>query len=208
MHRVALSMAAAALAFVPIAASEQASGPLARPPGSAIATDADCAADLGTGDRSRRRFCDVVVAATGAESISVPIPPRRGPATLMIDLHNRFTVPAEDRPLAEAYRRHSAVVAVVGPDGAVLARAAVAREFRTVQDLFDRLGGGGTPGGLKAAAPGQAESVRFEIPEGLASVGIVGVRLEELTWRGLEVFDAPGRPVAMASNLRVEYMPR
>jgi hypothetical protein len=38
-------------------------------------------------------------------------------------------------------------------------------------------------------------------------VGVVGVRLTVLTRSGEETFEAPGRPVAIVSNLRIQYTP-
>jgi hypothetical protein len=100
------------------------------------------------------------------------------------------------------------VVAIVRASGEVLDRAAVGREFRTVQDLFDRVSGGGRAAGVKGVAPGPPASIRVIIPEDVNAVGIVGVRLELLTRPRDDVFDAPGRPVAIVSNLRIEYTPR
>ena len=173
-----------------------------------VSTDAQCAADLGTGVKSRRTFCDVLVANTPAGSVMMTIPSRTGAATLLFDLHNRFTVPALAVPPLLAFARHEAVVGVIQPTGDVIGRAAVLREFRSVGDLFDQIGGGGRPGGVKAVAPGQAESVRIAIPAGLAAIGVVGTRLRVLARGGEEVFDTPGRPVAIVSNMRLEYRPR
>jgi len=172
-----------------------------------VSTDAQCAADLGTGVKSRRTFCDVLVANTPAGSVMMTIPRHIGAATLHFDLHNRFTVPALAVPPLLAFARHEAVVSVIQPTGDVIGRAAVVREFRSVSDLFDQIGGGGRPGGVKAVAPGPAEAVRFTIPAGVSTIGLVGVRLKVLTRSGEEAFEAPGRPVAIVSNLRVQYTP-
>ena len=45
------------------------------------------------------------------------------------------------------------------------------------------------------------------IPVGITSVGIVGVRIEVTTRLGTQIFDTPGRPIAMVSNLRVDTSP-
>lgn len=186
-----------------------AQGPIpARTPGSRLTTDRTCAANLGAGVRSRRTFCDVVIAAMPAESVSMTIPRRTGPATLFFDLHNRFGIPVIAGFPGASYARHEAVVRVIRPDGEVIGRAAVIREFRTTTDLFDQIGGGGRPGGVKSVAPGPAESVRFVIPDGITGIGIVGERLRVRTGMGIdEEYDAPGRPVALISNLRLEYRP-
>lgn len=180
-----------------------------RAPGSRVSTDSQCAADLGTGVKSKRRFCDVIVSAVPAESVTVPLPARTGTATLLFDLHNRFTVPVVTGQPLLAYQRHEAVVTVIRPNGVVISKAAAIREFRATTDLFDLIAGGGRPGGYKAIAPGPAESIRVAIPAGLTSVGITGLRLSVRTSAaGPEVFDTPGRPVAILSNVRVEYRPR
>jgi hypothetical protein len=184
------------------------SGPLSAQRAPRTATDIECAAALGNGVKSTRAFCDVLIGMIPAESVAIPIPPYAGTATLRFDLHNRFTVPAIVLPGALTFARHEAVVSVIQPTGAVIAAAAVVREFRAVADLFDQIGGGAHPGGVKAVAPGPPESVRVTIPAGLSAVGIVGSRLTVLTRVNQEVFDTPGRPVAIVSNLRVEYRPR
>lgn len=183
--------------------------PPARTPGSRLATQHTCAASLGTGVKSRRTFCDVVTARVPAESVSMTVPARTGAATLFFDLHNRFGVPVISGFPGASYTRHEAVIRVIGADGAIVGRAAVIREFRTTADLFDQLAGGGRPGGVKGVAPGPPEAVRFAIPPGVNAVGVVGESLRVRTATGSDdLFDAPGRPVAIVSNIRLEYRPR
>jgi len=170
--------------------------------------ESTCAAQLGNGVTSKRPFCDVLIGASPDESVGIAIPPYTGSATLLFDLHNRFTVPAVMVPGPLSFARHEAVVSVIRPTGEVLGRAAVVREFRTLEDLFDQIAGGSNPGGVKAVAPGKAESIRMTVPAGLSAVGIVGARLTVLTGSSQEVFDTPGRPVAIVSNVRVQYRPR
>jgi hypothetical protein len=107
-----------------------------------------------------------------------------------------------------AFTRHLAVVAVLKPTGETIEQAAVMREFRSRDDLFDTIGGGGRPGGIKAVAPSDPEAVRVTIPAGINAIGIVGVRLDITTRAGKEPFDAPGRAIAIVSNLRIDYSPR
>ncbi len=173
-----------------------------------VSTDVRCAADLGMGDKSGRRFCDVFVARTPIESVALVIPPHTGPATLRFDLHNRFVVADATRPPAEAFERHAALVAVVSGTGDEIVRAAVTREYRTIEDLFDRITGGGRGVAPKAVAPGGPEPVVAIIPDGVSSLGIIGVSVERVSAKGREVFDSPGRPVALASNFRIEYIPQ
>jgi hypothetical protein len=160
------------------------------------------------GIKSKRPFCDVLIGATPEESVGIEIPPYTGTATLLFDLHNRFTVPAIFVPGPLTFARHEALVSVIRPTGEVIGRAAVVREFREIGDLFDQIAGGSNPGGVKAVAPGPAESIRITVPAGLPAVGIVGTTLTVLTRSSHDVFDTPGRPVAIVSNVRVQYRPR
>jgi hypothetical protein len=198
----AAAILAGALTLGPVHAQQ------ARPGRGRVATDARCAADLGMGAKSGRRFCDVFVARTPIESVALSIPAHAGTATLRFDLHNRFVVTDAERPPAVAFERHAALVAVVSGTGEEIVRAAVTREFRTIEDLFDRITGGGRDGGLKAVAPGGPEPVVAIIPDGVNAIGIIGVSVERVSLVGRETFDSPGRPVALASNFRIEYTPR
>jgi hypothetical protein len=167
-----------------------------------------CAAELGTGIKTHRQFCDVLIATDKADSIAITIPDHRGTATLDFDLHNRYDLPAPGATAAQIYSEREALVAVVGTGGKVIDHAAVRDEFRSLASLFDRLGGGTAAGGAKNVAPGPAQSVRITIPANITSVGVVGVRVTVTALAGTQVFDAPGRAIAIASNFRVEYTPR
>lgn len=167
----------------------------------------ECAAPLGSGTKTRRPFCDVLIGTRPGESVAMQIPAHVGSATLQFDLHNRFAVPAIAVPSPLTFARHEAVVAIIRPNGAVLGRAAVAREFRSITDLFDQIAGGGRTGGVKTVAPGAVEAVRLTIPAGVPTIGIVGQRLRVMTRASDEVFDTPGRPVAIVSNVRIDYRP-
>jgi hypothetical protein len=174
-------------------------------------TDVRCAAELGAGVKSQRQFCDVFITTEPNDSVTVTIPAHTGAATLMFDLHPRFTVANGVVDPSQAFVRFAALVAVVRPNGQVIERAAVAREYRTVQDLFDRIGGGPRPSGFKAVAPGQPEAIKVSVPAGLSTVGIVGVKLDATTKEGTATHDgagAPARPIAIVSNLRVAYTPK
>jgi len=172
-----------------------------------VVQDAKCAASLGVGVRSTRVFCDVVITDKAADGISMTIPRHRGPSTLHFDLHNRFTVTPDSVQPAQAFARNTAVVAVIGPKGDVLGRGATVSEFRSAADLFDRIGGGAGPGGVKAVAPGPPTPIDITLPAAVASIAIVGVRLEVTNRLGTQAYDTPGRPVAIASNLRIDYVP-
>jgi hypothetical protein len=186
---------------VPVTSAQRAAG-------TRVTTSKTCAASLGTGLKSKREFCDVMIAKVPKDSVAIAIPPHAGTATLMFDLHNRFILPAVAAAPGLWYARHEAIVSVVKSNGDVINRAAAVREFRALTDLFDQITGGGRPGGVKAVAPGPAEPIRFTIPAGVNAIGIVGSRLQTLTRAGGdEVFENPGRPVAIVSNVRVEYKP-
>ena len=170
-------------------------------------TTAVCASNLGSGVKSRRQFCDVVIASSGAESVSMTIPAHAGTATLMFDLHNRFTVPAAAVDASQAFTSHTAVVAVIKSTGELIERVAVSREYRMPSDLFDRIAGTARGSAPKTIAPGQPQPVRVTIPAGIAGIGIVGLRLEEWRAAGRATYNSP-RPIAIVSNWRLEYTPR
>jgi hypothetical protein len=91
--------------------------------------------------------------------------------------------------------------------GDLLNRGAVEAEFRTQADLFDRIGGGAGPGSLKAVAPAGREQIYVTIPAGIDQVSLLGETLDATTAAGHETVVMPGRPVAIVSNLLVEYRP-
>jgi hypothetical protein len=168
-----------------------------------IATDVQCPADLGKGVKTKRTFCDVTISADPAAGIVMRIPPHAGPTVLRFDLHNRFTVSGATLPFARAA---ALVAALNGSNGTLIERAGVSGELRKELDLFDRIVGTG-PGGTKTVAPGRAEPVRISLPAAVTSVSVVGVRLEVTAKDGRVDFTTPGRPVAIASNFRIEYTP-
>jgi len=198
MRRVLLSILLATVA----------AGVLSAQRGARVTSSVQCASNLGNGLKTKRAFCDVLVATAPAGSVQITIPAHTGDSTLRFDLHNRFTIPTLNVPGPLTYASHQAIISVIRANGAVIKRAAVAREFRTVADLFDQIGGGSGPGGAKVVAPGAPEAVSVVVPAAVSALGIVGVSLEVATWGGREQFDSPGRPVAMVSNVRIQYRPR
>ena len=93
----------------------------------------------------------------------VTIPPHTGAATLMFDLHNRHTYSEEDIRAGHGFAKYTAIVAVLSMKGDLLGRGAVQTEFRTAQDLYDRVSGGAGPGGVKAVAPLGQESINVTV---------------------------------------------
>ncbi len=166
-----------------------------------------CPESLGVGVRTKASYCFVLAGRDPAEGVIVTIPAHTGPATLIFDLHNRHTYSEQDVKSGRGYASYMAVIGVLTMEGDLLGRGAVASEFRTVKDLFERIGGGAGPGGVKAVAPIGSETVRTTIPAGVTQVSLLGEILDALTSIGRESA-APGRPVALVSNVRVEYRPR
>jgi hypothetical protein len=162
---------------------------------------------LGTGVRTKREFCDVMAGRDPQAGIVVRIPPHRGDAVLTFDLHNREMYSEQTVREGRAYTRHTATIGVLALDGTLLARAVVDTEFRSAKDLLDRVGGGAGPGGVKAVAPIGDESVRVDIPEDVDAVSLLGEKLLAVTVDGTETFTASGRPIAILSNVMIEYRP-
>jgi NAD(P)-dependent dehydrogenase (short-subunit alcohol dehydrogenase family) len=106
-----------------------------------------------------------------------------------------------------AFMRHTATIGVLTLDGGLVTRAVVDSEFRTANDLFDRVSGGAGPAGLKAVAPIGDEPIRVEIPEDVDAVSVLGEKLLAVGVDGTETIAAPGRPIAIISNVVVDYKP-
>lgn len=165
-----------------------------------------CRESLGTGVRTKNSYCFVLAGRDPAEGVIVTIPSHRGPATLMFELHNRHTYSEEDVKSGRGFASYTAVIGILTMKGELLGRGAVTSEFRRANDLFERIGGGAGPGGVKAVAPIGSETVVTTIPAGVTQVSLLGEILDALTAIGRESA-APGRPVAVVSNVRVEYRP-
>ena len=165
-----------------------------------------CSELLGTGVKTSASFCFVLAGRDPAQGVVVTIPPHVGTATLTFSLHNRHTYSEEEMRAGRGFAKYTAVVAVLTMAGDVLGRGAVQSEFRSAKDLYDRVSGGAGPGGVKAVAPIGNESVIVTIPADAQQVSLLGEILESTTAAGREVA-APGRPVAIVSNVQLEYRP-
>jgi hypothetical protein len=165
-----------------------------------------CTEQLGTGVKTRASFCFVLAGRDPAQGVLVAIPPHTGSATLTFHVHNRHTYSEEEMHAGRGYAHYTAVIGVLTMSGDLLGRGAVQSEFRTTKDLFDRISGGAGPGGMKAVAPIGDELVTVTIPDKIDQVSLLGEVLDATTVAGREVA-TPGRPVALVSNLQVEYRP-
>lgn len=167
-----------------------------------------CPAVLGVGVTTELTFCDILTGREPADGAVIEIPPHVGTATLSFDLHNRHTYSEEAIEAGRGFAAYTAIIGILTLDGKLLKRAGVQSEFRTADDLLDRVGGGAGPGGVKAVAPVGAERVEVTIPAGLNEVAILGETLEIVHRDGRDYFAAPGRPIAILSNATVSYRPR
>ena len=167
-----------------------------------------CPQVLGEGARTKRTYCDVPVGRDPADGILITIPAHSGPATILFDLHNRHTYSEEEVKANRAFHRFTATIGVLTLDNTLLSRAVVQSEFRTQADLVDRILGGSGPGGLKAVAPTGTESIALVIAEDVTQVSILGEKLSVIRVDGkTDTFTASGRPMAIVSNVMVEYRP-
>ena len=166
-----------------------------------------CPQVLGEGVRTKRRSCEVLIGSNPADGVLVSIPPHTGPATILFDLHNRHTYSEEAVKANRGYHRFTASTGVLTLDNTLISRAVIQSEFRTQADLVDRMPGGSGPGGLKAVAPTGTESVAIPVPADVTQVSILGEKLAVVRVDGVDDFKAPGRPIALVSNIQVEYRP-
>ncbi len=173
-----------------------------------IQADLQCPSELGIGVKTKRRYCDVLTGRDPKAGILIDIPEHRGPLTLSFELHNRHTYSEELVKAKKAFRQYTATVGVLTMDNTLIDRAIIQSDFRTADDLYDRIQGGASPGGVKAVAPSGAEMISIELPEDVADqVSILGENLRVKRPDGDDNFIAPGRPIATISNVMIEYRP-
>jgi hypothetical protein len=169
--------------------------------------DVSCPNALGRGVRTRVIYCDVMTERDPAKGIRVKIPSHTGTARVTFNLHNRHLYSDEQIRAGQAFRRYTATIGALAPDGALIQRAVVQSEFRTEKDLLDRIeGGAGAP--VKAVAPLGSEFIIVEVPAALDEISLLGEKLEAVSLEGKELYASPGRLIATVSDIKVEYRPR
>jgi len=168
-----------------------------------------CPSVLGNGTKSQRLFCDVLIGSYPAGGLRITIPPHEGRATLLFTIHNRQALPAEapKKDAPPAYARYTATLRVLAPNGSEVQKAVVQSEYRSQADLLERIAGGAGPGGVKAVAPTGSEPIVVEVPAGLTEVSLVGEKLIIERLDGSETVTTAGRPIAVVSQVFVEYQP-
>ena len=190
-----------------------------------------CPSVLGNGIRTQRLFCDILTGTEPQEGLRVSIPAHEGTATLLFTLHNRQTTldeapkdaSAKEAPAggnadandtaaakataAKSFARYTAMLRVVMPKGTLLRQIVVQSEFRGPTDLVERIAGGAGRGGVKTVAPTGSESIALPLPAGVTEVSLLGEKLTIERIDGTEVVTAPGRPIAVVSQVQVEYRP-
>jgi hypothetical protein len=167
----------------------------------------NCPTVLGEGARTGRMFCDVLIERDPAAGITIPFPPHTGDVTLSFTLHNRHTYSEDEIRNKRAFHRYTASIGVMAMDNTLLSRAVVQNEFRNAEDMVDRVRGGSGPGGLKAVAPTGSEIIVVTIPEMEKGVSILGEKLSVIRVDGRDEFTTLGRPIAVISNVMLEYRP-
>jgi hypothetical protein len=168
-----------------------------------------CPSPLGTGVQTKRTYCDVLTGRDPMEGIQIALPPHTGPVTLTFDLHNRHLYSEELIQGGRGYRHYTATIGVLTPNNDLLSRAIVQNEFRTAADLVERIAGDQGPTAVKAVAPTGSEPIRITVPANVQSVSILGEKLSVIRpdVAAPDSFVTPGRPVAIISNVMIEYRP-
>jgi hypothetical protein len=202
---LAASVAAPALAQARKPAAKKPAAPAAAL--KKAAPDVTCPTPLGVGVKTRLTFCEVIAGRDPAGGVLIQVPPHKGTATLTFDLHNLQLYSEEQVKAKKAYARYTATIGLLTMDNTLLSRAVVQSEFRSESDLLDRVGGGAGPGGVKAVAPTGSEPISIDIPESETQVSLLGEKLAVERPDGNVTYSQAGRPIAVVSNLMIEYRP-
>ena len=166
-----------------------------------------CPSVLGVGVNTDLAFCDILIQQDAGLGARVVLPARQGEATVSFNLHNRHTYSEDEVEAGRAFASYTAEIAVASFEGDVLGRRFIQSEFRSGDDLVDRITGGAGPRGLKAISPTGTERVFVKIPGELNEVFIVGQSLQVLRTEAHESIVDAGRTVAVISDVRVDYQP-
>jgi hypothetical protein len=177
------------------------------PPPKREAAQVTCPATVGPGVKTGRAFCDVLTGRDPADGILIKIPPHTGTVTLTFDLHARHTYSEELVKTGAAFASYTATVGILTMNNDLVERALVQAEFRTIADAFDRIGGGAGPGGVKAVVPVSIETITIVLKEAPEQVSLLGEKLRVTRVGGESTVASPGQPVALVSNIQVEYRP-
>jgi hypothetical protein len=172
-----------------------------------IVPEMTCPTPLGVGLKTKVSYCEVMAGRDPAGGVLIQIPPHKGPAVLSFDLHNLHLYSEEQVKAKRGFSRYTATIGVLTMDNTLISRAVVQSEFRTAVDLVDRVGGGAGPGGAKAVAPTGTEPIAISIPEGEDQVSLLGEKLMVEHIEGAATYTQAGRPIAVVSNLALEYRP-
>jgi hypothetical protein len=210
MRRVITALLAVALASAPALAQTKKTA-AKKPPDKPVAAktmtpETTCPSRIGMGLKTVRSFCDVPAGRDPEQGLVIALPPHAGTGTLTFDLHARHVYSEEEMKSGKSYAHYRVVVGVLTMKSDLLARGAVEAEFRSADDLFDRIAGG-SGGGLKAVAPTGREQVIVEVPANVDRVSVLGETLDAQTPAGHETSVMPGRPVAIVSNILFEFKP-
>jgi hypothetical protein len=209
MRRLVAALFIAALVSAPASAQHKKAPAKKKAPAPAVVKTATpetrCPSLIGMGVKTVRSFCDVPAGRDPEQGIVLTLPPHAGTGTLTFDLHARHLYSEDEMKAGKAYSRYRVVIGALTMKGDLLGRGAVEAEFRTAADLFDRIGGGTGPGGLKAVAPAGRAQVMVDVPADVNQVSLLGETLDAVTPAGHETTVMTGRPVAVVSNLLFEY---
>ena len=204
------AIAFALVLAVPLSAQTR-KPPVRRPPPPPVvkkaAPEMTCPVPLGVGVKTKIPFCEVMAGRDPAGGVLIQVPPHKGVATLTFDLHNLHTYSEEQVRAKRGYTRYTATIGVLTMDNTLISRAVVQNEFRVATDLVDRVSGGAGPGGVKAVAPTGSESIAIEIPEAELQVSLLGEKVAVERIDGAATYSQPGRPIAVVSNVMLEYTP-
>jgi hypothetical protein len=204
------AIAIALVLAVPLSAQTR-RPPVRRPPPPPVvkkeAPEMTCPVPLGVGVRTKIAFCEIMAGRDPAGGVLIQVPLHKGVATLTFDLHNLHTYSEEQVRAKRGYTRYTATIGVMTMDNTLISRAVVQNEFRVAADLIDRVSGGAGPGGVKAVAPTGSESIAIEIPEAELQVSLLGEKVAVERMDGAATYSQPGRPIAVVSNVMLEYTP-